>query len=201
MIRQMLSIPGVLPMMLAVMAVTVRVEAQQPSKTDAEPAVNTSSQAPAAEEPAVATSGNSAGDIKPPAETSTSAETAATKPSADSQRPATTQRRFRTMDRLDLDTSAITGNQELPKVLYIVPWKKAELGDVAGRPSNSLLDEVLTPVDRDVFRRQTDYFSKLESSAAAQQAGQQPAAEGASREQAQGSAAQQPPQGQQPGQN
>jgi hypothetical protein len=194
MIRQLLSIPRVLPMMLALMAATVPVEAQEVSKPDAEPAVNTSRPAPAAEEPAVSTSGNSPGTPEAPADTSTA------QPSQDSAQPATTRRRFRTMDRLDLDASAITGNQELPKVLYIVPWKKAELGDVAGRPSNSLLDEVLTPVDRDVFRRQTAYFSKLESSAAAQQAGQQPAAEGAPREQAQGSAAK-PPQGQQPGQN
>jgi hypothetical protein len=194
MIRQMLSIPGVLSMMAAMMALTARVEAQQPSSADAEPAVNTSRPAPAAEEPAVSTSGNPANATQAPAGNSTD------EPKQDAQKPATAQRRFRTMDRLDLDASAITGNQELPKVLYIVPWKKADLGDVAGRPSNSLLDEVLTPVDRDVFRRQTEYFSRLESSAAAQEAGQQPVAEGASREQAQGSAAQ-PPQGQPPGQN
>jgi len=72
---------------------------------------------------------------------------------------------FRTMDRLELESSAITGNRELPKVLYIVPWKKADLGDLIGRPANSLLDEVLTPVDRDVFRRQTDYYTKLQGTA------------------------------------
>lgn len=71
--------------------------------------------------------------------------------------------RFRTMDRIELDSTAITGNRELPKVLYIVPWKKADLGDLVGRPANSLLDEVLTPVDREVFRRQTEYFSKLDT--------------------------------------
>ena len=74
--------------------------------------------------------------------------------------------RFRTVDRLELESTAITGNRELPKVLYIVPWKKADLGDLVGRPANSLLDEVLTPVDRDVFRRQTEYFSKLQAPAA-----------------------------------
>lgn len=74
--------------------------------------------------------------------------------------------KFRTMDRIELDSSAITGNRELPKVLYIVPWKKADLGDLVGRPANSLLDEVLTPVDREVFRRQTEYFSKLDTAPA-----------------------------------
>lgn len=66
-------------------------------------------------------------------------------------------------DRMELDSTSITGNRELPKVLYIVPWKKSGMGDLPGRPSNSLLDEVLAPVDRDVFRRQTGYFSALDA--------------------------------------
>jgi hypothetical protein len=84
--------------------------------------------------------------------------------------PAATSQKFATMDRLELDSTAITGNRELPKVLYIVPWKKADIGDLIGRPANSLLDEVLTPVDREVFRRQTDYFTKLNAEAAPQAA-------------------------------
>jgi hypothetical protein len=70
-------------------------------------------------------------------------------------------------DRLELDASQITGNRELPKVLYIVPWRGAELGDLVGRPVNSLLDEVLQPVDRDVFRRQNRYFEALQPNEAA----------------------------------
>lgn len=66
-------------------------------------------------------------------------------------------------DRIDLDSTQITGNRELPKVLYIVPWKRPELGDLVGRPLNSLLDEVLTPVDRDVFRRENRYFNALQA--------------------------------------
>lgn len=68
-----------------------------------------------------------------------------------------------TMDRLELGTTAITGNRELPKVMYVVPWKKADLGDLAGRPANSLLDEVLSPVDRDVFRREVTYFEAVDA--------------------------------------
>jgi len=69
-------------------------------------------------------------------------------------------------DRIDLDTTQITGNRELPKVLYIVPWKRSDLSDLAGRPSNSLLDEVLMPVDRDVFKRENRYYGALNSDAA-----------------------------------
>ena len=67
----------------------------------------------------------------------------------------------RVMDELDLERTEITGNRELPKVLYIVPWKASDLGDLVGRPVNSLLDEVLAPVDREVFVRQVGYYQNL----------------------------------------
>ena len=103
-------------------------------------------------------------EISPQVETSPAPEESAAETSAE---PAPAQpQKFGTMDRLELDSTAITGNRELPKVLYIVPWKKADIGDLIGRPANSLLDEVLTPVDREVFRRQTDYFTKLHAEAA-----------------------------------
>jgi len=72
----------------------------------------------------------------------------------------------KSLDRLELDTTQITGNRELPKVLYIVPWKRSDLGDLVGRPVNSLLDEVLTPVDRDVFQRENRYYRALTPGAA-----------------------------------
>ena len=69
----------------------------------------------------------------------------------------------RTTDHLELDPTTITGNRELPKVMVIVPWKRAELGDLTGKPANSLLNEVLEPVDREVFRRELRYFEALET--------------------------------------
>jgi len=67
----------------------------------------------------------------------------------------------RVMDSLDLGTTSITGNAELPKVLYIVPWKRSDLGDLVGRPVNTLLDEVLAPVDPEVFERHLSYYDSL----------------------------------------
>jgi len=67
----------------------------------------------------------------------------------------------RVMDSLDLGTTSITGNAELPKVLYIVPWKKSDLGELVGRPVNTLLDEVLAPVDPAVFERHLSYYETL----------------------------------------
>jgi hypothetical protein len=69
----------------------------------------------------------------------------------------------RSTDRLELDTTVVTGNRELPKVLYIVPWKKADIGDLPAQPFNTLLDEALTPVDRDVFRREVTYYGAVSS--------------------------------------
>jgi len=60
-------------------------------------------------------------------------------------------------DRADIERTQIIGNRELPKVLYIVPWKKPLQGDLSGRPPGGVLDEVLAPIDRDVFRRQVRY--------------------------------------------
>lgn len=69
----------------------------------------------------------------------------------------------KTVDRADLEGTQIIGNRELPKVTYIVPWKKPQPGDLVGRPVQSLLDEALAPIDRDVFRRQVDYHGQLQS--------------------------------------
>ncbi len=65
------------------------------------------------------------------------------------------------MDEMILRRTEITGNQELPKVLYIVPWKKSDPGDLMGQPANTLLDEVLTPLDREEFIRRVDYYYDL----------------------------------------
>jgi hypothetical protein len=160
--------------------------AQQPAEPQTraeEPAVDTSSQTL---EPAVDTSApapdSAAGtrtspeSIDPAVDTSatTPAPSAATAPGASAapganatpeatETPARPARGGgRGQDRLELDTTQITGNRELPKVLYIVPWKRADLGDLVGKPVNSLLDEVLTPVDRDVFRRENRYYRALQ---------------------------------------
>lgn len=73
----------------------------------------------------------------------------------------------KSQDRIELDTTQISGNRELPKVMYVVPWRRADPGEFAGRPPNSLLDEALTPVDREVFLRQNRYYAALEAGPAA----------------------------------
>jgi hypothetical protein len=65
-------------------------------------------------------------------------------------------------DRADLEGTQILGNRELPKVLYIVPWKQPLPTELVGRPASSVLDEALAPIDRDVFEREVRYHSLLQ---------------------------------------
>jgi len=53
---------------------------------------------------------------------------------------------------------SIVGNNEAPKSLYIVPWKSSEIGMETDLSSN-LLNESLTPVDKDVFLREVDFYN------------------------------------------
>lgn len=69
-------------------------------------------------------------------------------------------------DRAEIDRTQIIGNRELPKVLYIVPWKKPLPSDLSGRPLESVLDEAMAPVDRDVFRRQVRYTAAAQAATA-----------------------------------
>jgi hypothetical protein len=96
----------------------------------------------------------------PSAQSAAPQKTAAA-PAAKSPVSASSAPNSRVLDTLDLGTTSITGNQELPKVLYIVPWKKSDLGDLVGRPVNTLLDEVLEPVDPEVFQRHLSYYDAL----------------------------------------
>ncbi len=68
-------------------------------------------------------------------------------------------------DKLELQTATVTGDREQPKVMYIVPWKKSDIGDLSGKPMNSLLDEALAPVDRDEFKREVMYYQAVRADA------------------------------------
>jgi hypothetical protein len=76
----------------------------------------------------------------------------------------------RVVDHLKLDSTAITGNRELPKVMSIVPWKPAEPPAGPDRPLGSLIEELLAPVDRAEFRREITYYRDLTSQSSAGEA-------------------------------
>ena len=126
-----------------------------PRPEQLEPAVDTSRNTPAAAPAAgvAPADANAAGDArKPPAAGTAGARKEPSGSKASARKGP---------DRLELDPTDITGNRELPKVLYIVPWKRSDLGDLLGKPVNSLVDEVLQPLDRDVFQRENRYYDAL----------------------------------------
>jgi len=51
---------------------------------------------------------------------------------------------------------SILGNQEAPKALVIVPWKRSELGSALG--ISTMLDDSRLPIDKEVFMRMLSYY-------------------------------------------
>jgi len=68
-----------------------------------------------------------------------------------------------TNTQIDMEGMSIIGNNELPKALFIVPWKAAEAPIIPRRPLNSLINDELSPIDPDVFRRYLQYLDQLHS--------------------------------------
>ena len=95
-----------------------------------------------------------------------------------SDRPAAAGPKGVRSDRLELGTATVTGSQEQPKVMYIVPWKRSDIGDLAGKPMNSLVDEILAPVDRDVFKREVLYYQAVQADASQNGAVPKPSQQG-----------------------
>jgi len=61
-------------------------------------------------------------------------------------------------DKLEMEGISIVGNSELPKSLYIVPWKSPDKRTSAGKPVYSVIDQILTPVEREAFQRRLKYY-------------------------------------------
>ncbi|HEY2466103.1 MAG TPA: hypothetical protein VGI32_18730 [Steroidobacteraceae bacterium] len=145
--------------------------AQQP----APPPVPTDTPAPApAPKPSKATAQSEAGEPRANTSRPATPQSEAGEPRANtsSKPPAvaggranagTGQKAPGATDRLELGTATVTGDREQPKVMYIVPWKKSDIGDLAGKPMNSLVDEILAPVDRDVFKREVVYYKAVQA--------------------------------------
>jgi hypothetical protein len=136
---------------------TAQIDAGEPRANTAPPAPGGASSASSAAPPP------SAPPPSPAAETATGGKPAAgTQPAARAPKTAG-QKPPGGVDRLQLNNSTVTGEREQPKVMYIVPWKSSDIGDLSGKPMNSLLDEALAPVDRDEFKREVVYFDVVKA--------------------------------------
>jgi hypothetical protein len=147
-------------------------EAGEPRAATSAPAAPAA--AAAADTPAAAASSGPASAPRSPA-ASPAARTSATKGSPGAQRAPAGGQKPNAVDRLDLGTATVTGDREQPKVMYIVPWKKSDIGDLSGKPMNSLLDEALAPVDRDEFKREVVYYQAVRADASQNGASRPPA--------------------------
>lgn len=72
------------------------------------------------------------------------AATIASRPASASKAPVTAAE---STSRQQLSSTPIIGHRELPKVLYIVPWRKPQAPAAAVRPAQSVLDEPLRFID------------------------------------------------------
>jgi hypothetical protein len=146
-------------------AVAMAASAQPPSGTAAKPAANAQQEAgePRADTSAVATPPGP-GTTPPGTDLQAQAREAPAAGRAAARAPAPGRQKAPTAaDRVDLGTTTVTGDHEQPKVMYVVPWKKSDIGDLSGKPMNSLLDEALAPVDRDEFKREVLYYGAVKS--------------------------------------
>ena len=63
-------------------------------------------------------------------------------------------------DKLIMEGTSIIGNSEMPNVLYVVPWKKTPQPNLNPELHESLIEDQLKPIDRNVFlKRITHYHS------------------------------------------
>ena len=147
--KQVFPVGFLLVALLAALAAYAQDGDETRERDSIEPSVDTSADIEAID-PAINTSAEAIEDIDPALPSAVLA--------ADVTR---TESGGQVMDRMELGRTEITGNQELPKVLYIVPWQKADPGDLMGKPVNTLLDEVLAPIDRSEFIRQVEYYGDL----------------------------------------
>lgn len=58
-------------------------------------------------------------------------------------------------------STTVTGNQEQPTVLYIVPWQPADDTTILYQPINSRLSNLFGHVERPEHRRQVEFLEQI----------------------------------------
>jgi hypothetical protein len=61
--------------------------------------------------------------------------------------------------------SRVTGNRELPKVTYILPWRQPAEMDFSWQPEAGIAADLFQPLRRDEYRRELHYQNTLTESA------------------------------------
>lgn len=61
--------------------------------------------------------------------------------------------------------SRVTGNRELPKVTYILPWRQPAEMDFSWEPEAGIAADLFQPLRRDEYRRKLHYQNTIAESA------------------------------------
>ena len=66
-------------------------------------------------------------------------------------------------DKIYLDETVISGNQELPRVLYILPWREHSANPVAVKAPALVTKNTIRTVNRTEFRRQLNVYKQYQN--------------------------------------
>ncbi|MEQ6340193.1 MAG: hypothetical protein M3A44_00735 [Gammaproteobacteria bacterium] len=66
-------------------------------------------------------------------------------------------------DTIESSGTKIIGDSDMPKTLYIVPWKKPETAPLPARSMGEFANAALAPLDRDTLLRQMQYHAIFNS--------------------------------------
>lgn len=61
-------------------------------------------------------------------------------------------------EKVTLKGTDVIGNTEMPNVLYVVPWKKPPEPNLNPELHESLIEDQLRPIDRNVFVKRIKHF-------------------------------------------
>lgn len=65
---------------------------------------------------------------------------------------------------ITIETTTIRGNQELPTVLYLVPWQPPQINSLNATQTADLTKNTIELIDRNSFKRLIEYHQSLNKS-------------------------------------
>lgn len=69
---------------------------------------------------------------------------------------------------LTIEGTKIRGNQELPTILYLVPWQNPEIQSITAPEQNFAVQRELKPLERSEFQRLMGYHEQFKGREAAE---------------------------------
>lgn len=64
---------------------------------------------------------------------------------------------------ITIETATIRGNQELPTVLYLVPWQPPQINSLNATQTQDLTRNTIELIDRNSFKRLIEYHDSFKT--------------------------------------